>query len=64
MTLVVENISKKIQKQDVLKNVSFELHQGEIVGLVGRNGSGKTTLFDTISGELLPDFTWICRKIG
>ncbi len=56
MTLVVENISKKIQKQDVLKNVSFELHQGEIVGLVGRNGSGKTTLFDTISGELLPDF--------
>lgn len=56
MTLVVENISKKIQKQDVLKNVSFELQQGEIVGLVGRNGSGKTTLCDTISGELLPDF--------
>ena len=56
MTLVIENISKKIQKQDVLKNVSFELHEGEIVGLVGRNGSGKTTLFDTISGELLPDF--------
>ena len=56
MTLVIENISKKIQQQDVLKNVSFELNTGEIVGLVGRNGSGKTTLFDTIAGELLPDF--------
>lgn len=56
MTLVIENISKKIQQQDILKNVSFELNTGEIVGLVGRNGSGKTTLFDTIAGELLPDF--------
>ena len=56
MTLVIENISKKIQNKQVLKNVNFELHKGEIVGLVGRNGAGKTTLFGTLSGELLPDF--------
>ncbi|MBZ6003812.1 ABC transporter ATP-binding protein [Leuconostoc gelidum subsp. aenigmaticum] len=56
MALVIENISKKIQDKQVLENVSFELHQGEIVGLVGRNGAGKTTLFGTIAGELLPDF--------
>lgn len=56
MTLVVENISKKIQNKTVLHNVNFELHEGEIAGLVGRNGAGKTTLFSTISGELLADF--------
>ena len=37
MALVIENISKKIQDKQVLENVSFELNQGEIVGLVGRN---------------------------
>lgn len=56
MTLILENISKKIQHQQVLKNVSFELNEGEIVGLVGRNGAGKTTLFRTIVGEMKADF--------
>ena len=56
MTLVIENISKKIQNKTVLHNINFELNEGEIVGLVGRNGAGKTTLFGTIAGELLPDF--------
>ena len=45
MTLVIENISKKIQNKTVLHNINFELNEGEIVGLVGRNGAGKTTLF-------------------
>lgn len=56
MTLVVENISKKIQNKTVLNNINFELHEGEVTGLVGRNGAGKTTLFGTITGEFLPDF--------
>ena len=56
MTLILENISKKIQHQQVLKNVCFELNEGEIVGLVGRNGAGKTTLFRTIVGEMKADF--------
>lgn len=40
MTLVVENISKKIQNKTVLNNINFELHAGEVTGLVGRNGAG------------------------
>ncbi len=36
----------------VLDNISFEIHKGEFVGIIGPNGSGKTTLFKGISGEL------------
>jgi branched-chain amino acid transport system ATP-binding protein len=34
--------------------VSFEVHEGEILGLIGPNGSGKTTMFNCISGALAP----------
>lgn len=45
----VVNLSKTINKKEVLSNISFELNVGEITGLIGRNGSGKTTLFRTIT---------------
>lgn len=48
--LRVENVSKKYGKQEVLKEVSFTLNKGEIVGLVGPNGAGKTTLMKIITG--------------
>lgn len=38
-----------------LKDVSFELHQGETLGLIGRNGAGKSTLFKLINGLIKPD---------
>ncbi len=37
-----------------LKNINFDVQQGEVVGIVGRNGSGKSTLLQLICGTLLP----------
>ncbi|MFW6211124.1 MAG: ABC-F family ATP-binding cassette domain-containing protein, partial [bacterium] len=39
----------------ILEDVSFNVHKGEKIGLVGRNGSGKTTLFKIITGDIEPD---------
>jgi branched-chain amino acid transport system ATP-binding protein len=38
-----------------VKDVSFEIRKGEILGLIGPNGAGKTTIFNLISGVLSPD---------
>ena len=50
MMFKVKNISKSFGKNQVLKNVSFDLAPGTITGIVGRNGSGKTTLLKILCG--------------
>ncbi len=49
-TLSAKNISKKYGKKTVIRDVSFEIKQGEVVGLLGPNGAGKTTCFYMIVG--------------
>ncbi|MCR8644897.1 ABC transporter ATP-binding protein [Paenibacillus sp. N1-5-1-14] len=46
----VEHVSRSFGEQTVLQDVSFQIHQGEFVGIIGTNGSGKTTLLRLISG--------------
>ncbi len=54
MILKAENIVKKYRKRTVVNGVSFDVHQGEIVGLLGPNGAGKTTSFYMIVGLIQP----------
>lgn len=55
MILRSENLVKKYKSRTVVKGVSVEVHQGEIVGLLGPNGAGKTTSFYMIVGMIKPD---------
>ncbi|HEU4743887.1 MAG TPA: ATP-binding cassette domain-containing protein, partial [Anaerolineales bacterium] len=52
--LRVENLSKSFDRLPVLKDVSFSLEQGEVLGLVGRQGAGRSTLFHVLSGAVSP----------
>lgn len=52
--LSIQNVSKTFGGFRALQGVSFEVREGELLGLIGPNGSGKTTLFNCISGALQP----------
>ena len=53
--LIVSNLGKSYKKRPVLRDVSIEVHRGEVVALLGPNGAGKTTCFYTIAGLVSPD---------
>jgi lipopolysaccharide export system ATP-binding protein len=55
MKLRTENLVKRYKNRTVVKNVSIEVEQGEIVGLLGPNGAGKTTSFYMIVGLITPN---------
>ena len=53
--LKVNEVSKAFENEAIIENISLELHEGEIVSLLGVSGGGKTTLFNIIAGLSVPD---------
>lgn len=52
MKLVIKDLYKSFEKNEVLKGINFEFENGKIYALLGRNGAGKTTLFNCINEDL------------
>lgn len=53
--LQIKSIEKNISNRKILKNISFNVNKGDIVGLVGENGAGKTTIMRSILGMIKVD---------
>ena len=53
--LVVQGVTKSFENEEIIRDISLELHEGEIVSLLGVSGGGKTTLFNIIAGLSVPD---------
>ena len=49
-SIKVRNVSKSINGKKILKNISFDAYEGDIIGLVGENGAGKSTLMKVMTG--------------
>lgn len=55
MILSCQNISKSFGSDDILKDISFQVNEGDKLAIVGNNGAGKSTLLKIITGELEAD---------
>jgi len=53
--LEVDKVSKRFGGLQAVRELSFNMRQGEILGLIGPNGAGKSTLFNLINGVFMPD---------
>lgn len=60
--LSIQDIALSIQEHKILQGVTFDVDEGQVVGLIGPNGSGKTTLFNVLSGFLKPNAGSITLK--
>lgn len=54
--LEIKNIGKSYKSRRVVRDISFSLKAGEIIGILGPNGAGKTTSFYMVTGLVMPDY--------
>ena len=54
LALQLRNISRNFGGLQALRDVAFDVYEGEVMGLIGPNGAGKSTLFEIISGNIAP----------
>ncbi|HEX4111796.1 MAG TPA: ABC transporter ATP-binding protein [Stellaceae bacterium] len=54
VALEVSHIARRFGGLVALRDVSFRVREGEVIGLIGPNGAGKSTLFEIVSGNLTP----------
>ena len=52
----LKEISLSFGKRKILDNISFDVNEGQILGLLGPNGVGKSTIFNLITGLIKPDY--------
>ena len=62
--LEIKNISKVFSDKIILKDISFDFYDGEVLGVLGLSGSGKTTLLNIICGLLKPDIGIVLYNIS
>ncbi|HCR48527.1 MAG TPA: sulfate ABC transporter ATP-binding protein, partial [Bacteroidetes bacterium] len=53
--VVIQNLSKRFGNAMILQDISFSLHRGDLLAILGRSGSGKTTLLKCLAGLEPPD---------
>lgn len=71
MILKIDNLNKSFKQNTVLKNISFQLNEGEITAVIGPSGAGKTTLLRCInglercdSGTIEIDGSYLCTEVN
>ena len=55
MSINLKSVSLKLDDRQILKDVSLEINEGEIVSVIGPNGAGKSTLLNVLTGDISPD---------
>ena len=54
ITLNAKNLTRRLGRREVIRNISLTLKRGEVLGLLGHNGAGKTTTMQLLAGVLIP----------